>query len=282
MKRRQFLQLAGLGSAAVATFGYGFKVEPGLLSITRREVVMPNLPGDLDGLRVAMFGDLHYRPDADEPLVQKLVEAVNQEAPDLVAIVGDYLEHDDAVIPQLLEHLAGIRAKHGIFAIMGNHDGWYSVGSRVKKMFKERGVDFLINAHSQITIHQTRLAVAGTDNVWDGNPDIAATFRGIAKDTPTLALIHEPDYFDTVVSGRANILQLSGHTHGGQCRVPLIGYAPQTVTWGKKYIYGEFERRASKLFVTRGVGTTGIRVRFACRPELAMLTLRSPEVLVQE
>ncbi|MEZ5323632.1 MAG: metallophosphoesterase [Verrucomicrobiales bacterium] len=278
MKRRQLLKLAALGSTGLATLGYGFKVEPGLLSITRREIVMPHLPGDLDGLRVAMFGDLHYRPEVDEPLMQKLVDAVNREAPDVVTIVGDYLEHDDWVIPPMLEHLSRIESKHGIFAVMGNHDSWYSAGSRVKKMFKERGFDFLINEHSQVTINQSRLAIAGTDNVWDGHPDIAATFRGIARDTPTLALIHEPDYFDTVVTGRDSILQLSGHSHGGQCRVPLIGYAPQTVRWGEKYIYGEFERSGSKLFVTRGVGTTGIRVRFACRPELAMLTLRRPEL----
>ncbi|MCB1096289.1 MAG: metallophosphoesterase [Verrucomicrobiae bacterium] len=229
MKRRQLLKLAALGSAGPATLGYWFKVEPGLLSITRPEIVMPHLPGDLDGLRVAMFGDLHYKPEVDEPLMQKLVDAVNREAPDLVAIVGDYLEYDDAVIPPMLEHLSRIESKHGIFSVMGNHDGWYSVGSRVKKMFKERGFDFLINEHSQVTINQARLAIAGTDNVWNGHPDIAATFRGIARDTPTLALIHEPDYFDTVVTGRDSILQLSGHSHGGQCRVPLIGYAPRTV-----------------------------------------------------
>lgn len=239
---------------------------------------MPLLPGDLDGLRVAMFGDLHFEREADAPLVQKLVDAVNAEAPDLVTIVGDYVEHDAAVIPPLLEHLGKIRSKHGIYAVMGNHDGGVATGSHVSRQFETRGIDFLINRHSKITINQSQLAIAGTDHVWHGRPDLNATFKGIPRTTPTLALVHEPDYFDTVIGSRGNVLQLSGHSHGGQCRIPVIDYAPQTVSWGKKYIYGEFDRRSSKLFVTRGVGTTGIRVRFACQPELAMLTLRSPEV----
>ncbi|MGK0188009.1 MAG: putative MPP superfamily phosphohydrolase [Verrucomicrobiales bacterium] len=282
MKRRQFLQLAGLGSVAAATVGYAFKVEPDWLSVTRQEVVTPRLPGDLDGLRVAMFGDLHYDPELDEALLKKLVAAVNQESPDLVAIVGDYVEHEAKVISPMLEHLGRIKARHGIYAVMGNHDGWTLPGEKVKRQFEASGIDFLINANSQITINQSRLAIAGTDNVWDGNPDLAAAFKGVANDSPVLALIHEPDYFDTVTTVRSGVLQLSGHSHGGQCRVPLVGYAPQTVSWGRKYLHGEFGKSGSRLFVTRGVGTTGIRVRFACRPELVMLTLRSPEVVASQ
>jgi predicted MPP superfamily phosphohydrolase len=77
-----------------------------------------------------------------------------------------------------------------------------------------------------------------------------------------------------MASSRDILLQLSGHTHGGQCRVPLLGIAPVTVNYGRKYIQGAYSRGASQLFVTRGVGTTGLRVRFACPPELAVLTLR--------
>lgn len=275
MKRRSFLQLTGFASVT-ATLGYGFKIEPELLSVTRREIVFPLLPPELDGLRLAVFGDVHFRPDTDSNLVARLVEAANAESPDLIAIVGDYVQHDGSVIPPLLDLLQNLQARHGIYAVMGNHDGWNAQGTHVSQLFQKRGIDFLINQHSVVRIGQSRLAIAGTDTVWDGRPDPAAAFLGIHKDTPTLALVHEPDYFDTVVSTRDNILQLSGHTHGGQCRVPLLGYAPRTVSWGRKYLYGTFSRSNSRLFVTRGVGTTGIRVRFACQPELAMLTLRTP------
>jgi predicted MPP superfamily phosphohydrolase len=88
-----------------------------------------------------------------------------------------------------------------------------------------------------------------------------------------LSLVHEPDYFDEMSTFR-NLLQVSGHTHGGQCRVPFFGFVPAKVACGKKYIQGAFSRGASRLFVTRGIGTTGLRVRFACPPEVALLTLR--------
>ncbi len=120
--------------------------------------------------------------------------------------------------------------------------------------------------------------MAGTDFVWRGRPDLARTLKGIPADTPILALVHEPDYFDTMTAHREIMLQLSGHTHGGQCRVPLIGYAPVGVTFGRKYVYGGFSRGESHLFVTSGVGTTGPRIRFACPPELAVLTLRTAKI----
>jgi predicted MPP superfamily phosphohydrolase len=89
------------------------------------------------------------------------------------------------------------------------------------------------------------------------------------------AFVLEPDYFDDLRARRPIALQLSGHTHGGQCRVPLVGYAPRKVDFGRIYIDGHHARDGSNLFVTRGIGTVGLRVRFACPPQLAILTLRS-------
>ena len=276
--RRKVLGLATCGIASVpAALGYGFLVEPELLSVTRKDISVPNLPPDLDGLKVAMFADLHYQPEADEGLVQRLVQTTNAEQPDVVAIVGDYMDHDEQVIPPLLDQLALLQPKHGTYAVVGNHDGWNMSRHSLAKQFRAKGIDFLINQHSKITIKGSTLAIAGTDNVWDGNPDPKRTFHGIPSNMATLALVHEPDYFDTIVQTRDSVVQFSGHSHGGQCRVPIVGYAPQKVLWGRKYLYGEFTHGSSTLFVTRGVGTTGLRVRFACRPELTLITLRSPE-----
>jgi predicted MPP superfamily phosphohydrolase len=144
----------------------------------------------------------------------------------------------------------------------------------MRRSFEKAGIPFLINRNSQLRIKGDTLAVAGTDFVWLGKPDPAATLKGVAPGTPVLALVHEPDYFDVISAQRDILLQVSGHTHGGQCRVPLIGYAPAKVDFGRKYIKGAFTRGDSNLFVTSGVGTVGLRVRFACPPELAVLTLR--------
>lgn len=236
---------------------------------------MPCLPKTLDGLRVGAMADFHYRPDDDDELVAEAVAAANREALDLILMPGDFVASSPTVIPPLLEHLSLLQARHGIFASMGNHDGWHDSRKSLPKQFEKAGIALPVNHHSLISVRHETLAVAATDFIWLGRPDPAKTLRGIHDDTPVISLVHEPDYFDTMLRHRRIDLQVSGHTHGGQCRIPGIPYTPVKVRHGEKYIHGSFESGDSRLFVTRGVGTTGIRVRFACAPELAILTLRS-------
>lgn len=271
--RRRALGLMAAGAAGGLT--NGFLIEPRRLSITRQDVVPRNLPPGLDGLRIGLLADFHFRPGDDDPLLEKVVAAVARERLDLVALTGDFMSSDPGVIAPLLDHLNKLQAAHGVFAVMGNHDGWCGERTTVKHQFEKAGISFLINQHSQVRIRGESLAIAGTDFVWLGSPDPARALRGISSDTPVLALVHEPDYFDTLVGHREIALQLSGHTHGGQCRVPLAGIVPMKVKYGKNFIHGSYARGASNLFVTRGVGTAGPRVRFACPPELAVLTLRA-------
>jgi predicted MPP superfamily phosphohydrolase len=173
-----------------------------------------------------------------------------------------------------MEHLSQLQSKHGIAAIMGNHDGWSNSRDYYRKTFTKAGIPFLINQNTQLDINGTPLHIAGTDYVWLGSPDPAKTLKGIPTDSPVIALVHEPDYFDSMRTIRDIDLQLSGHTHGGQCRVPFIGYAPVKVKYGENYVYGYYQEGNSQLFVSRGTGTSGMRVRFACAPELVILTLR--------
>lgn len=277
INRRNALRLVTAGVAG--SFGYAAWIEPGTLSVTRQDLTCRKLPPGLDGLRVCLLSDFHFRPDQDAALLGKVVAEVRRENPDLIALTGDFIDSNPKVLTPLLAQLESLRARHGIFAVMGNHDGWNASPAPIRRQFEQAGISFLINQNSVLSIRGESLAVAGTDFVWHGRPDPERTLRGIAANTPVLALVHEPDYFDTLRTRRDILLQLSGHTHGGQCRVPFIGYVPRTVQHGRNYIYGGFSRGNSNLFVTRGVGTTGPRVRFACPPELVVLTLRSmPDV----
>lgn len=264
-----------IGGGAAACLANAFWIEPGILTITRQDITNERLPPGLDGLKICFLSDFHFLPGKDNGLLEKTIAAVIREKPDLIALGGDYVADSDAVMNPLLEGLGKLTAKHGIFAVMGNHDGWAGDPSAIRRRFEKGGISFLINRNSQINIGGDRLAVAGTDFVWKGRPDPVLTLKGIPKDTSVLALVHEPDYFDTMVEHREILLQVSGHTHGGQCRVPLLGYTPAKVKYGQKYVYGRFTRGNSRLFVTRGVGMTGLRVRFSCPPELAVLTLRA-------
>lgn len=276
LTRRQSLKLL-LAATPVAALTNGFCIEPSRLSITRRDIILANLPPELDGFTIAQMIDFHYKPEDDHALIEKAVKAVNLENVDLIALTGDYVDHDKSVLAPLLDNLQKLESKHGMVASMGNHDGWSGPRSYYKELFEKIGCSFLINQNTQLDIAGTPLHVAGSDYVWNGSPDPVSTLKGIPADSPVIALVHEPDYFDILCQHRVVNLQLSGHTHGGQCRVPIIGYAPRKVSYGRNYLYDLYSKYGSQVFVSRGVGTTGIRVRFACPPELAILTLRSAQ-----
>ena len=253
-----------------------FFIEPNISHISNNILKVPYLPSALAGLKIVHLSDIHYKPDKDEGLLSAVVEKVNHINPDLIMLTGDYVDIDTSGIDPMLEYLAKLKSKHGILACMGNHDGWCNDGEGefYKTRFEKNGIQFLINENTALTINNETLHIAATDFIWNGNPDPIATLKGIPQEAPLITMVHEPDYFDTMLEHRDHHLQLSGHTHGGQCRVPFINYAPRKVKHGKKYIYGEYTKEKSSVFVTKGLGTTGIRVRFSCLPEIALHTIQ--------
>lgn len=274
LTRRKFIY----GAIGLA-FTDAFFIEPNIYHISHHSLKVPFLPKALNGLKIVHLSDLHYKPDKDEDLLSTVVEKVNHINPDLIILTGDYVDIDKSGIDPMLEHLAKLKSKHGILACMGNHDGWVNDGDGeyYKTRFEKNGIQFLINENTALRINNEKLYIAATDFIWGGNPNPIATLKGISKGAPLITMVHEPDYFDTMLEHRENHLQLSGHTHGGQCRVPFINYAPKKVKFGKKYIYGEYlkEAKNSSVFVTKGLGTTSIRVRFSCLPEIALHTIQS-------
>lgn len=280
--RRKFVRnIVYTGVAgSIGSFAYARWVEPNRLAITEKEIHVPHLPDSLDGTIVAQLTDFHYEPDQQDKLMAKAVAATNAFNPDIIALTGDFITQSQMVITPLMSILSGLKARHGIYSILGNHDGWHGQISEFKRAFRTAGIEFLHNQGTRIKIKGEHLFILGTDSIWSGSIDAPACYRG-HKNEPVLALVHEPDVFDILAEQYPVGLQLSGHTHGGQCRVPLIGYAPVTVRYGRKYIYGEFSKGDSRLFVSRGLGTVGTPVRFACVPEVVILTLRSKDTLAK-
>lgn len=273
MTRRK--SMAMLFAGAAGSFTNAFCIEPSWLSVTRSAMDCPMLPPALDGLRVGVLSDLHFMPDRDEPLLEDAVAALLAEKPDLITLPGDFIDHTPRVVAPMLRILSKLSAPLGVFASPGNHDGWNMDCLVLRCAFEKCGISFLINQNTRIEARGESIAIAGTDHVWLGKPDPGRTLRGIHRETPVISLVHEPDFFDTMTEVRPIALQVSGHTHGGQCRIPLLGYAPARVEYGRNYLEGPYTRGSSRLFVSRGLGTTGLRVRFACPPEVAVLTLRS-------
>jgi uncharacterized protein len=273
MNRRNALRLlmTGIGASALDAFA----IEPGWMDVTRVAIDCPRLPPGFDGLRIGVLSDIHYRPPQDEAMLEEAVCLLLAEKPDLIVLPGDFVNQDTRVIEPMMEILSGLSAPHGVFACMGNHDGWSGAQAQLQWHFKQQGFGMLINQHTRIHHRGEGFALAATDHVWLGRPDPQRALQGIPKDVPVIGLVHEPDFFDEMIRARPITLQISGHTHGGQCQVPLLGYAPRRVSYGEKYLEGSYASDHSRLFVSRGLGTTGLRVRFACRPEVAILRLRS-------
>lgn len=270
--RRNFILTSAM--AAASTGAYARYIEPGRLSVTQKTIHIPKLPKALDGLVVAHLTDFHYKPDEQDQLIIDAVNATNAAKPDIIALTGDYINGSPSVFDPLMAKLSGLRAKHGIYSILGNHDGWHGNLGSFQKGFRKAGFEFLHNQGTCIRINGEHLFIVGTDSVWSGTIDAPSCYRG-HKQEPVLALVHEPDVFDALSERFPVSLQLSGHTHGGQCRVPLIGYAPVKVKYGRNYIYGEYAKADARIFVSRGLGSVGPNVRFACAPEVAILSLRS-------
>ncbi|MEM9016467.1 MAG: metallophosphoesterase, partial [Verrucomicrobiota bacterium] len=192
---------------------------------------------------------------------------INEEQVDVIFLVGDYISRDPRAMVPLGNELRNLRSSYGTFGVLGNHDRWH-FDPRIVTKLSEAGVQLLINEAAEFD----EFACVGLDSIWAGHPELKDTLARLPQDKPVFLAWHEPDTFDTYEDDRV-VLQMSGHTHGGQVCAPVQGpiLLPE---FGKNYPYGVYERGHSSLFVTRGIGTLTIPTRFLCAPEVAILTLR--------
>jgi uncharacterized protein len=271
-ERRDFIRktlqtglLATLGS-----YGYGSLLERRLITSKRLTVRLPGVGPGLSGFKIAHLSDLHLHPYTDAATIAKAVAVTNALAPDVVLLSGDFITHRGSDAEELAELLTGLRSPQGTFACMGNHDCWYQPWF-VRQHFTAAGIGVLENRGTEITHQGESLWIGGLDSAWAGRPELMGALP-VKKDLPTVLLVHEPDYADIVASVRRPLLQLSGHSHGGQVRVPFAG-AVVTVPWAKKYIRGLYQVGEVTLHVSPGIGCTSHGVRFACPPEVTLITL---------
>lgn len=276
MTRRAFLKRSGaaiLGAGMVAG-GYASFWEPGQLDMIRLSFRCPRLPAAFDGIRIALFSDLHLGFYSRKSVIAKLAEAIEGESPDLVLFTGDAVDSEAEALREYLPLLASMNGKLGKFAILGNHD--YMIHpDLVADMLKIAGFQVLRNGNALVERLGAKIAIVGLEDGLKGFPDPDEGLRGIPNGLFTLLMMHEPDYADTA-SAYPFDMQLSGHSHGGQVRFPLIG-AMLTPPGAKRYVMGTYAvgERAMPLYVNRGIGETHLPIRFLCTPELTVITLRS-------
>lgn len=275
MTRRGFLRWLAMTAGSIGVMGFGgwkyaWDVEPWWLALERIKVPLAGLPLALEGLTIAQLSDLHWSEDVKEGHVARAVDMVLEAQPDLIVLTGDYVTHKAQYIADCARELARLTAPHGVYAILGNHDYWTDARV-VRAGLEDVGLPVLLNANVRIPVDDADLWLAGVDDVWERHADVDRALKSIPPRAITVLLAHEPDYADQVV-GRRVALQLSGHSHGGQIRLPLFG-APALPRWGRKYPYGLRRVGDMWLYTNRGVGLIQPAVRFNCRPEVTLIQL---------
>jgi predicted MPP superfamily phosphohydrolase len=242
--------------------------------LTRRTLGLPQWPAELRGLRVAVISDLHTgAPHVPLDKVALVVDRVNRERPDLVALLGDYADPRvvgaDPVSPrEVAAALGRLSAPLGLVAVLGNHD-WAEGGREMTVALRDAGVTVLENEAVEVS---RGLWVAGVADAMERRPDLAAALSAVPEDAPVILLSHDPDVFPRVPARAA--LTLSGHTHGAQVDLPILRHRWTPSRFGAHYAGGVFQEDGRVLFVSRGVGTSRLPVRFRAPPEVAMLELR--------
>jgi predicted MPP superfamily phosphohydrolase len=238
------------------------------------ELTLPRLAPEFDGYRIVQFGDLHLDDWSKPERLHRIVERVNEQQPDLVAITGDFASYSakEFDAERLVEALRGLRARDGCVAILGNHDYLTDV-KLVRRCMRDGGITELINSVRTLRRGDAALHVAGIDDVMEGKSRLDLVLWELPEDGAAILLAHEPDFADvSSATGRFD-LQLSGHSHGGQVAVPFLRRLVLP-PFSQRYTRGLYDVRGMIQYTNRGIGFVHARLRFLCRPEITALTLR--------
>lgn len=263
-----------MAGAGVAT-GLGIYarwVEPRWLQLRRRCIHVRGLPPAMEGLTVGLLTDLHAGTAGDLRLVRRAVRMLMAETPDLVALTGDFAADDARDFRDVLGALDGLRAPLGVYAVPGNHDHLVGIERWRRDVARHPTIVDLTNGFRSLDVDGARLCVAGVDDFYEGDPRLR--LPAAAERDFTLLLAHSPDEAERCRREHDAVgLIVSGHTHGGQIRLPFIGAPVSSAENAHLYEEGLRRRPWTQVYTSRGLGTVRLPIRFMTRPEVTVLEL---------
>lgn len=265
--------LGGIALTGGLVASYAAVIEPNWAEIVRQDLVLPRLPKPLDGITLAQISDLHVGHFFGSQEIARAVSAVNALKPDVTVITGDMFHDKPEEAAFCAQGLAGLHAPLGVYAIMGNHERRLPP-EEGEWPFRRAGLTVLANESREICIDGTSLWLVGLDDPIMRRTDVARALQGVPPDACKVLLVHEPDYADHLRGYKID-LQLSGHTHGGQIRLPWIGPLLLPVL-GRKYPMGLYRVAGTWVYTNRGLGNNRPPLRLNCRPEITLFTLHAP------
>jgi uncharacterized protein len=255
--------------------------EPFRLTVEHHKIFLRRLPRAFDGLRVVQLSDIHHSPFTSREQIERAVETANSLRPDIIALTGDYVSKERAYAAPCAELMGRLRARHGVFAVLGNHDHWTDA-ALITDLFRAEGITVLVNQGMRFEKDGAALWLAGVDDTMVGLEDLPLALAGAREDELKLLLAHNPIILRR--AERAGVdLVLSGHTHGGQVtlrsdrsdRSERSNRPGASVRPRRRLVKGLAKRGETQIYVTRGLGTVVLPVRFGCPPEVSLLELRS-------
>lgn len=275
--RRLFLKTAGV---AVASAPFGIAIGTAATTahdykIVKKDLFFEDLPTGLDGLKIAQISDIHSGIYMTQHQIHEIFEITNDLYPNLITITGDFVDTSRNEIPALHNTISNLKSDYGTYGCLGNHDH-YASGAVVSSAMEQCGVKMLVNGNDSLLINGEHLTLIGVDDFGAGKHNHArfdSALKNIDQDTFKILLSHRPELFD-VAHEQGIDLTLSGHTHGGQIGLDILGVSLYPIKLIHHYTNGLYQQGDKKLYVNVGVGMVGIPIR-TVKPEISLLTLKS-------
>jgi predicted MPP superfamily phosphohydrolase len=263
---------SALAVAGLAGTAYAVGVERRWIQVTRCDVPLPDLPAELDGFTIAHLSDIHYGPMMAPGLIERAVARVNALQPDLVALTGDFVDGKASEVEPAARMLGGLRARHGVWAVLGGHD--ITASERVAcRAYPENGIRLLRNAAAPLNKSDPPFWIVGVhDNSEYYLDRLREALSGVPERARILLLAHSPDIAPEAREAGVDLV-LSGHTHGGQICAPLYGAILTETRLGRIVARGLNRFGDTWIYTCRGLGVVRLPARFLCRPEIALLRL---------
>ena len=272
--RRQFL--SGVAAtpllAIAATSTYARLIEPYNYLISENDIFIPQLPERFEGFRITQLTDIHHSRILGIDQVLRVVSLALATRPDMFVLTGDYTTAYRKYIEPCAEALSSLTAPEGVWAVLGNHDH-YTDPELTARALQGRHINVMSNVNTTISRGPDKLQLAGIDDWTWGATNWQRAFAGLESKLPTVLLSHQPSVLDLERSHQVSLI-ISGHTHGGQIDLPLIGAPARFATKDLRYAQGLFRQGNTQLYVSSGTGVIGLPIRLGVRPEIAVLRLR--------
>lgn len=244
--------------------------EPYMLTIEHKQILLDRMPKVFDGFRIVQLSDVHHGPFSSPEQIERAVETANRLQPDIIALTGDYISKERQFAAPCAEMLGKLKARFGVYAVLGNHDHWVDA-PLLTDLFRAEGITVLINEGMRFEQNGETFWIAGVDDSMVGLEDLSLALAGARDDEMKLLLAHNPIVLRRAVRASVDLV-LSGHTHGGQ--VAIRGER-STARPRKRALQGLWRQGKTQIYVNRGLGTVVLPIRYGCPPEISLLELRS-------